>query len=137
MPKSPVNLLSFCQLANHYPNENGTPDQHDTGIDSSYNSHTLYWNKKQFSKTFSTSDSGLPKCLFNLGYTRLSAFTTYLAQFYHNRIHWAFISKAKDIDRASDDNDVVVVTVDSEGGISFDLPATVDNDMTFMHGMKL
>jgi hypothetical protein len=79
MPNSPVNLLSLRQLAEQYPNENGTPDQNSTGINSSYDSHMLYWNKKQFFKTFPTADSSLPECLFNSGYTQLSAFTSHLA----------------------------------------------------------
>ncbi len=37
----------------------------------------------------------------------------------------------------SDDNGDVIVTVDSEGGVSFALPATVDNVVSFMRGMKL
>jgi hypothetical protein len=104
MPNSPVNQLSLRQLAEQYPNENATPDQNGTGIGSSYDSHMLYWNKKEFSKTFLTSDSCLPKCLFNSGYTQLSMFTLHLAQFYNDRIHWVFASKVKDTDLASDDN---------------------------------
>jgi hypothetical protein len=38
---------------------------------------------------------------------------------------------------ASDDNGDVIVTVDSEGGVSFALAATVDNVVSFMKGMKL
>jgi hypothetical protein len=38
---------------------------------------------------------------------------------------------------ASDDGGDVIVTVDSEGGVSFALPATVDNVVSFMRGMKL
>ncbi len=136
MPNSPVNLLSLQQLAEHYPNENGTPDQNGTGIDLSYDSHMLYWNKEQFSKTFPTANLGLPECLFNSGFTRLWAFTLYLAQFYNDIIHWAFASKVKDTHLASDDNGDVIVPVDSEGGVSFALPATVENVVSFMRGMK-
>jgi hypothetical protein len=39
-------------------------------------------------------------------------------------------------DLASDDNGEVIVTMDSEGGISFALPATVDNVVSFMRGMN-
>jgi hypothetical protein len=38
---------------------------------------------------------------------------------------------------ASDDNGDAIVTVDSEGGVSFALSATVDNVLLFMRGMKL
>jgi hypothetical protein len=137
MLNSPVNLLSLQQSAEHYPNENGTSDQNGTGIDLSYDSHTLYWNKKQFSKTFPTADSGLPECLFNSGYTQLLAFTSHLAQFYNDRIHWAFASKVEDTALAFDDNGDVIVTVDSEGGVSFAFSATVDSVVSFMRGMKL
>jgi hypothetical protein len=91
MPKSPVNLLSLRQLAEHYSNSNGTPDQDGMGINSSYDSHTFYWNKKQFFKTFCTADSGLPVCLFSSGYSRLSAFTTHLSKYYNDTVHWAFL----------------------------------------------
>jgi hypothetical protein len=137
MPNSPVNLLSLRHLAEYYPNENGLPDRDGTGINSSYESHTLYWNKKQFAKTFPTANLGLPECLFNSGYTRLSAFASHLAQFYNDKIHWAFSSKVKETDLASDDNGDVIVTIDSEGGVLFDLPVTVDDVTSFMRGMKL
>ncbi len=38
---------------------------------------------------------------------------------------------------ASDDNGDVIVTADSEGGVSFALPATVDNVVSLMRGVKL
>ncbi len=59
MPKSPVNLLSLRRLAENYCNSDGILDQDGTGINLCYDSHKLYWNKKQFSKTFHTADSGL------------------------------------------------------------------------------
>ncbi len=37
----------------------------------------------------------------------------------------------------SDDNGEVIATVDSEGGVSFALPPTVDNVVSLMRGMKL
>ena len=52
LPHSLVNLLSLCQLTEQHPNENGNPDQYGTGINSVYDSHTLYWDKKQFCKHF-------------------------------------------------------------------------------------
>jgi hypothetical protein len=75
MPKSPVSLLSLWRLAENYCNSDGILDQDGTGINWCYDSYTLYWNKKHFSKTFGTADSGLPVCPFSLGYSRLSAFT--------------------------------------------------------------
>jgi hypothetical protein len=87
MPKSPVNLLSHRRLAENYSNSDGIPDQDGTGIYSCYDSHTLYWNKKQFSKTFCTADSGLPVFLFSSRYSRLSAFTSHLSKHYNNTVH--------------------------------------------------
>ncbi len=37
---------------------------------------------------------------------------------------------------SSDDADVVVM-LDSEGGISFDMPISIDNVISFIKGMKL
>ncbi len=65
MPKSPVNLSSLWLVAENYCNSDGIPDHDGTGINLCYDSHTFYWNKKQFSKTFPTADSGLPVCLFS------------------------------------------------------------------------
>jgi hypothetical protein len=81
MPKSPVNHLSFWWLAENYCNSDGIPDQDGTGINLCYDSNTLYWNKKQFSKTFHTADSGLPVCLFSSRYSCLSAFTSHLSKY--------------------------------------------------------
>jgi hypothetical protein len=92
LPHSPVNLLSLCWLAEQYPNENGKPDQYGTGVNLAYDSHTLYWDKKQSCKTFRSANSGLPESLFNLGYTKLSAFTSHLAQYYDDTVNWAFSS---------------------------------------------
>jgi hypothetical protein len=137
MPKSPVNLLSLWRLAEHYCNSNGIPDQDSTGINSSYNSHTLYWNKKEFSKTFCTADSGLPVCLFFSGYSHLSASTSHLSKYYNNTINWAFSLQVKGMELAYSDDGDVVVMLDSEGGISFDMPISIDNVISFMKGIKL
>ena len=137
MPNYPVNLLSLRRLAEHYSNSDGTPDQHGTGINSSYDSHTLYWSNKQFSKTFRTADSGLSVCLFSSGYSRLSTLTMHLSKYYNDTVHWAFSSKVKDTKLASNDDGDVIVTVDSEGGISFEIPASVNDAISFMRGMKL
>jgi hypothetical protein len=60
-----------------------------------------------------------------------------LAKYYNNTIHWAFSSKVKDNSLAYLDNEDVIVTMYSEGGMSFNIPATIDNAVSFMHGMKL
>jgi hypothetical protein len=46
LPHSPVNSLSLCWLAEQHPDENGIPDQYGNGINSAYDSHTLYCYKK-------------------------------------------------------------------------------------------
>jgi hypothetical protein len=132
-----MNYLSLHWSAEQYPNENGNPDQYGTGINSAYDSHTLYWNKKQFCKIFHTANSGLPEYLFMSGYTKLSALASHLAQYYSNTVHWAFSSKVKDIELSTSDEGDIVVTVDSEGGISFFMPDSIDNIFSFMEGMKL
>jgi hypothetical protein len=45
--------------------------------------------------------------------------------------------KVKDAELASSDDGEVVVVLDSEGGISFDMPVSIDNVISFMKGMKL
>ncbi len=137
MPKSPVNLLSLWWLAENYCNSDGIPDQDGTGINSCYDRHTLYWNKKHSSKTFCTADSGLPVCLFSSGYIHSSVFTSHLSKYYNDTVHWALFSKVKDTELASSDDGDVVVMLDSEGGISFDMLVSIDNVISFMKGMKL
>ncbi len=112
-------------------------DQDGTEINSSYDSHTLYWNKKQFSKTFCTAESGLPVCLFSSGYSRLSASTSHLSKYYNNTVHWAFSLKVKDMELASSDDGDIIVMLDSKGGISFDMLVSIDNVISFIKGMKL
>ena len=67
----------------------------------------------------------------------MSAFTTHLSKYYNITVHWAFSSKVKDTKLASNDDGDVIVTVDSEGGISFEIPASVNDAISFMRGMKL
>jgi hypothetical protein len=57
---------------------------------------------------------------------RLSTFTLHLAQYYEDTVCWAFSSKVKDTELSTSDNGDVVVTVDSKGGISFDMPVSID-----------
>ena len=67
----------------------------------------------------------------------MSAFTTHLSKYYNDKVHWAFSSKVKDKELASNENDDIVVMLDSEGGVSFDMPASVENVISFIKGMKL
>jgi hypothetical protein len=122
-----VNLLSLCRLAEQYSDENGNPDQNSTGINSDCDSHTLYWNKKKFCKTYYTANSGLLECLFTYGYTESTAFTRHLTQYYDDTVYWAISSKVKNIELSASDNGDIDVTVDSEGGISFDMPVLLDS----------
>ncbi len=87
----------------------------------------LHWNKKLFSKTFHTADSGLPVCYFSSEYSCFSAFTSHLSKYYNDTVHWAFSLKVKDTELASSDDGDLVVMLDSEGGISFDMPVSIDN----------
>jgi hypothetical protein len=52
LPNFPVNILSLRPLAELYPDNLGHPDRSGTGITSGYDSHTIYWNRAQFMKTF-------------------------------------------------------------------------------------
>ena len=61
----------------------------------------------------------------------------HLSKYYNNTIHWAFSSKVKDKELASNDDGNVIVTLDSEGGMSFEMPASVNDIISFMKGMKL
>ncbi len=61
----------------------------------------------------------------------------HLSKYYNDTVHWAFSLKVKDTELASSDDGDVVVMLDSEGGISFNMPASVENVISFMKGMKL
>ncbi len=56
---------------------------------------------------------------------------------YNDTVQWAFSSKVKDTELASSDDSGIVVMLDSEGGISFDMLFPIDNVISFMKGMKL
>jgi hypothetical protein len=92
---SPVNLISLRRLAELYPDSDGCPDRNGTGIRSGFDSHTMFWDREKFKKTFQTASSRLPECLFNLGYSRLEMFSTTVSKFYNDTINWAFASKEK------------------------------------------
>ncbi len=61
----------------------------------------------------------------------------HLSKYYNDTVHWAFSLKVKEAELASSDDGDVIVILDSEGGISFDMPASVENVISFMKGMKL
>ncbi len=67
----------------------------------------------------------------------MSAFTMHLSKYYNNAVYWAFSLKVKDTELASNDDGNIVVMLDSECGITFDMPASVENVISFMKGMKL
>jgi hypothetical protein len=95
LPNSPVNLLSLCQLAELYPDSASYSDKNGTGIRSGFDSHTMFWDREKFKKTFQTASSELPECLFNSGYSRLEMFSISISNFYNDTINWAFASKEK------------------------------------------
>jgi hypothetical protein len=95
LPNSPVNLLSLGRLAEVYPDYAGNPDRNGTGICSGFDTRTVFWDREKFKKTFQTTSSGLPECLFNSGYSRLDMFSTTISNFYNDTINWAFASKEK------------------------------------------
>jgi hypothetical protein len=143
LPDSPVNILSLRRLAELYPDENGHPDRNGTGINSGYDSHTLFWDKARFNKTFHTASSGLPECLFSSGYSKLDVFSTMMSRVYDDTINWAFTSKDKlrDLAQVNDDSSIVgdnggIVYAD-DNGITLDVPMTLTNLTSFFNGMHL
>ena len=138
-----MNILSLRRLAELYPDDKGHPDRNGTGINSGYDSHTLYWNKARFNKTFHTASSGLPECLFSSGYSKLNVFSTMMSRVYDDMINWAFASKDKLRDLAQIDEDSSIVG--DNGGIVYadndvitlDVPMTLTNLTSFFNGMHL
>jgi hypothetical protein len=130
LPSSPMNIFSICCLADLYSDETGHPDRDGTGICSGYDSHTMYWKRGKFRKTFRTHSSGLPECLFNSGYSKLQAFSTTIASVYDDTISWAFASKDKLCDLAQLDDGSPIKYVDDNG-------FTLLNTVSFLNGMCL
>ncbi len=81
LPNSPVNLLSLHRLAELYTDSAGYPNRNGTGIHSGFDSHTMFWDRETFTKTFHTASLGLPECLFNSGYSRLKFFFNHYIKF--------------------------------------------------------
>jgi hypothetical protein len=80
--------------------------------------------------------SGLPKCLFNSGYSCLEAFTATLMPYYNDCVNWAYTSKVKNKHLAASDNGQTIVHL-SDNEITIDVPATVENMSSFFKGLKL
>ncbi len=136
IPQSPVNLLSTQVLSKQYVNDNGF-DKHGTGVLSTYDTHVLIWDHRQYSKTFKTHSSGLPECLFNSGFSHLNTFTTFLMQHYDDTIDWAFSSEVKDKELAASNDGDGIATLSRNGDVTLDVPATLANMVAFFQGMKL
>jgi hypothetical protein len=146
LPDSPVNLLSLRRLAELYLDSSGYPDKSGTGIRSGFDSHTMFWDHEKYKKTFCTASSGLPECLFNLGYSRLELFSTTMSKYYNDRINWAFVSKEKqnntldDVDKNGvpvpiTQDDAIMYTTDNE--VLINLPLNLTNLVSFINGMNL
>jgi hypothetical protein len=83
-----------------------------------------------------TASSGLPKCHFNPGYSRLEAFSTMISHFYDNKICWVLASKEKVDELAMlDDNGGAMVTI-GENEISMDIPLMLTNLVSFFKDMR-
>ncbi len=84
-----------------------------------------------------TALSGLPKCLFNSGYSRLQAFSTTILKFYDNKICWALASKEKVDELANlDDNGGGILTIE-EDEVTSDIPIMLINLVSFIKDLKL
>ena len=129
----PVNLLSLCRLAELYSDASGHPDRIGTGTQSGFDNHVLFWNQEQFKKTFITASSGLPKCLFNSGYSRLEAFSTMLSSFYDDKIRWALASN--ELANLDDNRNNILTIGDNE--VTLDIPLTLTNLVSFFKDMNL
>ncbi len=81
IPNSLVNLLSLWQHVELYPDASDHPDWYGIGIQSVFDDHVCFWNCNHFKKTFMASLLGLPKCLFNSGYSQLETFSTTISRF--------------------------------------------------------
>jgi hypothetical protein len=87
---------------------------------------------------------GLPKHLFNIGYSRLEMFSTTISNFYNDTINWAFASKEKlhkiadnfDMDGSPITEDGTIIYV-RENEVSMDVPVTLTNLISFFDGMRL
>jgi hypothetical protein len=112
---SPFNIMSVRLLAEQFTDSEGRIDHRGTGIISLFEEHTLFWNRRKYKKTFYTSQSGLPECLFNTGYSRLHSYASKVAAAYDDTIHWSFVSENMNALHSSSDEDRV----------------------GFIHGMKL
>ncbi len=106
-----------------------------------FDDHTLFWDHGQFSKTFKTHSSGLPKLLFSSGYSQLQSFTTLLQPYYDDAVHWAFASESNN-NALAQSNKGNTVTSSDIAGITIvqgngDVPLTLTNLVAFLQGMKL
>jgi hypothetical protein len=106
----------------------------------------MFWDQEKYKKTVCTASSGLPKCLFNSGYSKLEVFSTIVTKHYNDTINWAFVSKDKlndaldDVDKNGDlipitQDDAIIYASDNE--VLIDLPLTITNLTSFFDGMKL
>jgi hypothetical protein len=138
-----VNTSSLLCLAELYPNDDGQPDEDGTGICSKYASHTMYWDKAQFNKTFQTALSGLPECLFSSGYLKFEAFSTMIANVYDDAISKTFALKGKIHPLAQlDDGDFIVndggpIVYADDNGIMMDVSLALTNLISFFDGISL
>ena len=100
---SPFNIMSVRLLAEQFTDSEGRIDHRGTGIISLFEEHTLFWNRRKYKKTFFTSRSGLPECLFNTGYSRLHSYASKVAAAYDDTVHWSFLSENTTTLRSSSD----------------------------------
>jgi hypothetical protein len=83
-----------------------------------------------------TALSGLPKCLFNSGYSQLEAFSTTISRVYDDKICWALASKEKVDELAALDDGSAIVTI-GKNEISMDIPLMLTNLVSFFKDMRL
>jgi hypothetical protein len=77
-----------------------------------------------------TASSGLLKCLFNTGYSRLEAFSTTISRFYDDKICWALASKETVDEIATLDGGGAIVMI-GENEIFMDICLMLTNLVSF------
>ena len=100
VPKSPVNILSLRRLAEQFKSDKGSIDYKGTGITSVYQEHELFWDRRRFSKSFITANSGLPELLFNSGYGKFEVYVSKMKKHLDDSVEWSSTSSAKSNDPA-------------------------------------
>ena len=90
---------------------------------------------------FCTASTGLLKCLFSSGYSKLDAFSMMISKAYDDTINWSCASKEKLYDLTGKDggplilNDISGIMFTDGNNIMLEAPLTLTNLVSFFNGM--